>query len=277
MSGVQTVKRAGSRFYVHPERPQITVPGVTSVIDMAPKGFLPYWYAKMAAECALRDHDFIGSMIEREDEVAAVNHVKGAAQRYTNSRAKVGSEFHDLAERMIRGERVLRVSPDLEPYRRHFADFLDTVQPELISAEDVVWSDTHEYAGSSDAILAVKLNEDHALDPTGEAVTLMTDWKTSKDLHEVVALQLAAYANANRIIDSNGTSRAMPEINGGAALHITPAGYEFRVIDIGDDVFDAFLALRRVFTWERETSRGVIGRALASSTDRLVTGTQRRG
>lgn len=276
MSGVQTVKRGGSRFYVNPEHPQITVPGVTSIIDMAPKGFLPYWYAKMAAECALRDHDFIGSMIERDDEVAAVNHIKGAAQRYTNSRAKVGSEFHDLAERMIRGEHVARVKPDLEPYRRHFAAFLDAVQPELVSAEDVVWSDTHSYAGSSDAILDVKLNDDLNPDPRGNALTLMCDWKTSKDLHETVALQLAAYANADRLIGADGVSQPMPEIHGGAALHITPAGYEFRIIDISEAVFGAFLALRRVFTWEREDSRNVIGRAIASSSDQIITGTQRR-
>lgn len=277
MGAVNTVKRGGSRFYVDPERPLVTVPGVTSIISKGPKEFLPYWYAKMAAEYAVDNFDYLVPMIERDRE-SAINSIKGAATRYTNSRADVGSKAHDLFERMIRGESLRRVEPDLEPYRRCFAEFLDAVQPRLISAEDVVWSDTHGYAGSNDAILSVSMDEDNHIVPSGEPVTLMVDWKTSKDLHSEVALQLSAYANADRLVSADGKSRPMPEIQAGAALHITPEGWEFVPVAIGSEVFEVFLALRRVFDWDREGQKLVLGKPLArNAAQGLVTGTQRRG
>lgn len=272
---VATVKRGGSRFYVHPEHPSVTVPGVTSIIGMAPKPFLPYWYAKMAAELAVDSFDYLAAMAER-DRDGAVSYIKGAATRYTNERANIGSEAHDLFERMIRGDRPTRVRPDLEPYRIHFAAFLEKVKPRLISAEDVVWSDTYGYAGSSDAILEVRLDANNRPDPMGEPVTLMCDWKTSKDLHNEVALQMSAYANADRLIDADSVSHPMPEIHGGAALHITPEGWKFAPVQIGTEVFEAFLALRRVFDWDRDGQKHVLGRPIAASNKNLVTGTQRR-
>lgn len=280
MSGVQTVKRSGSRFYVDPERPLITVPGVTSIINMLPKTFLQFWSAKMAAELAVDSIDILPAMVER-DRDGAVNYLKGAATNYTKSRADVGSRCHDMFERMIRGENIGRVHPDLEPYRRNFEQFLAMVNPELVSAEDIMWSDQHEYAGSSDAIFRIWLDENNRVDPTrrrGVPVLVLDDWKTSKDLHAEVALQLSAYANADRIVKPDGSSQPMPEIEMGAALHITENTWEFRPIDIGPDVFEVFLALRRVFEWDREGQRDVIGKALASGgAEGLVTGTQRRG
>jgi hypothetical protein len=276
MSQVQTVMRGGSRFYVNPDEPLVTVPGVTSVIGMLAKPFLQFWSAKMAAELAVDSIDYLKEMAER-DRDGAVSFVKGAAQRYTKTRAEIGSQAHDLFERMIRGEYIGRVPPDLEPYRRHFAEFIATVNPTLISAEDVMWSDQHAYAGSSDAILAVRLNERNEPDPNGEPVTLLCDWKTSKDIHAEVALQLSAYANADRLVRPDGGSEPMVNVEGGAVLHITPDGWTFRPVEIGPDVFETFLALRRVFEWDREISKRVIGKPIAKSqSSKLVTGTQRR-
>ncbi|WP_434096554.1 hypothetical protein [Streptomyces nitrosporeus] len=41
-------------------------------------------------------------------------------------------------------------------------------------------------------------------------------------------------------------------------------------------MFATFLRLREIFTWDRETSKTVIGRAIAQAAAQLVTGTQRR-
>ena len=65
-----------------------------------------------------------------------------------------------------------------------FADFWNTHKPELISAEDFVWSDEHKYAGTAD--LVVKMN--------GEIWLL--DIKTSNSVHKSFDLQLASYAKA---------------------------------------------------------------------------------
>jgi hypothetical protein len=278
MTSVRTIQRGGSRFYVHPDAPEIKVPGVTSVVGMLPKPFLQFWNAKMVAELAVDSLPFVAQMAER-DRSGAVDYLKGAARRYTKIRAEIGSAAHDLFERMIRGEFVGHVHPDLIPYRDHFADFLAAVNPELVGAEDVAWSDAHEYAGSFDAILRVWLDEEGNPTPdrSGDPVLLIVDWKTSKDTYPDVALQMSAYAHADRIISPDGTSRPMPEFDGAAVLHITPDQWAFKPVRIDPEIFDFFLTLRKVFTWDRDVSKTVIGRAIAKSAAKLVTGTQRRG
>lgn len=273
---VRTIQRGGSRFYVNPET-DLKVPGVTSVVGMLPKPFLQFWNAKMVAELAVDSLPFVQQMAER-DRQGAIDYLKGAARRYTKVRADVGSDAHDLFERLIRGEPVARVHPDLEPYRRNFVDFLDKVNPELVRAEDVAWSDTHEYAGSFDGILRVWLDEDGKPTPdrSGEPHLLIVDWKTSKDTYPDVALQMAAYAHADVIIGADGKREPMPEFDGAAVLHITPDQWAFKPVNISEAVFGYFVTLRKVFDWDREASKTVIGRPIAASVGRIVTGTQRR-
>ncbi|MEU7177014.1 MULTISPECIES: hypothetical protein [Streptomyces] len=277
MGSVRTIHRGGSRFYIHPERPEIKVPGVTSIISMLPKPFLMFWSAKMTAELAVDSLPFVAQMAER-DRQGAVDYLKGASRRYTKMRADVGSDAHDLFERMIRGEDVGSVHPDLASYRDNFAAFLEAVNPRLERAEDVAWSDAHGYAGSFDAVLTVWLSEDGKPTPdrSGTPHLLMADWKTSKDTYPDVALQMSAYTHADRIIAPDGTSEPMPEFDGAAVLHITPELWEFKPVRVDEDVFSFFLALRKVFTWDRGVSKTVIGRAIAKSAGSLVTGTQRR-
>ncbi|MFD9904801.1 hypothetical protein [Streptomyces sp. NPDC059063] len=246
-------------------------------MGMLPKPFLMHWAAKMTAELAVDSLPFVQQMAER-DRQGAVDYLKGASRRYTKVRADVGSRAHDLFERMIRGERVGHVHPDLEPYRDRFAEFLEVVNPRLERAEDVAWSDAHEYAGSFDAVLTVWLDASGKPTPdrSGTPVLLMADWKTSRDTYPDVALQMSAYAHADRIIAPDGTSEPMPEFDGAAVLHITPDGWAFKPVRIDGDVFAFFLALRRVFTWDRQESKTVIGRAIAKSAGKVITGTQRR-
>lgn len=277
MGTIRTIHRGGSRFYLDADLPEVRLPGVTSILSMLPKPFLMYWSAKLTAELAVDSLPFVQHMAER-DRQGAIDYLKGASRRYTKIRADVGSKAHDLFERMIRGEEVGKVHPDLEPYRVMFADFLATVNPELVRAEDVAWSDRHGYAGSFDAILRVWLSDDRRPTPdrSGTPVLLMVDWKTSADTYPEVALQMAAYAHADRIIGPDGSSEPMPDVDGAAVLHITPEQWGLKPVRIDRDVFDVFLVLRRVFAWDRETSKTVIGKALAASSKRLVTGTQRR-
>ncbi|MEU3713605.1 hypothetical protein [Streptomyces catenulae] len=277
MGQIRTISRSGSRFYFDPEKPDLKVPGVTSVLSMLPKPFLAFWNARMVAELAVDSLPFVRQMAER-DRQGAVDYLKGAARRYTKRRADLGSDAHDLFERMIRGEALGRVHPDLEPYRDHFAEFLEAVNPELVRAEDVAWSDQYAYAGSFDAILNVWLDEEGELTPdrSGTRHTVIVDWKTSRSIYPDVALQMAAYAHADRIIDPQGVSAAMPEFDGACVLHITDETWTFQPVRIDEEIFRVFLTLLRVLDWDRELSKKVIGRVIAQATDQLVTGTQRR-
>jgi hypothetical protein len=278
--GIRTIQRNGSRFYFNEDFPDIKYPGVTSVVGMLPKPFLQYWAAGMVAELAVDSLDFIEQMAQR-DRDGAVQYLKGAANRYTKTRANVGSQAHDLFERMIRGERVGRVHPDMAPYQRHFAAYLDAVQPELVRAEDVAWSDEHQYAGSFDGILRLRLDENGKPDPQGEPALVMADWKTSKSTYPDVALQMAAYANAEFIIDPAGNRTPMPEFDGAVVLHITEDQAAFKPVRIAEengqpDVFAHFLHLRQTFEWVNKVSKSVLGDPIWSTDGAMVTGTQRR-
>jgi hypothetical protein len=274
------VFRGGSRFYVHPTDREIVHPGVTSIIGMLPKqNFLGPWNAKMTATLAVDSIEFIQDMAARDRE-GAVQYLSGAARRYTKIRADVGSEAHDLFERIMRGEYVGRVRSDLQPYVDHFREFLEAVNPEFVRAEDVAWSDTYGYAGSFDVWLYVWLDENGIPTPdrSGRKCLIMGDWKTGKNTYPDVALQLAAYERADFVMNGEtGEVEPMPEFDGAAVLHVTDETWAFKPVDTGDDVFAEFLRLRGTFEWDRDTSRKVIGKPIArKKTGKLVTGTQRR-
>lgn len=274
-----------NRFYYQEVEPETKYPGVTRIVDMAPKPFLQRWAANMAADLAIDSLDFVAPMAERDRE-GAKKYLAGAASRYTTLRAKVGSQAHDLFERQIRGEAVGRVHPDLEPYRRNFADFLDVVRPELVRAEDVAWSDKYRYAGSFDAWLRLRIRfaEDGTWILASEddpeelvhCVNVIADWKTSKSLWPSVALQMAAYAHAEWLFDPVGNAEPMPVFDGAVVLHITPDGWTLHPVYGPQlaEAFEHFKHLRSTFDWENGGSRKALGAPLAAS--RVSTGTQRR-
>lgn len=276
MSSVHTEYAQGMRVYVD-DSTQMTVPGVTSIINMLPKPFLQRWNANMAATLAV-DSPFLAAMAASDRE-GAIKYIAGAAQRYTKERGRIGSEAHMIFERLMNGEHVGQQAPDIEPYRLHFLDFMEKVNPELVDAENAAWSDTHEYCGSFDAVLRVWLDEKRRPVPTrdkGSAPALLIlDYKTSKGAYPDVALQLAAYANADRIIDADGDSKPNYEYDGGAVLHVTPERWQLKPVNIGAEVFDTFLTLKKIMEWDKNTSKKALGRPIAQS-GRLTTGTERR-
>ncbi|MFK0290312.1 hypothetical protein ACIQU6_07495 [Streptomyces sp. NPDC090442] len=270
MGKVNTIKRGGSRFYVSPEDPGIKYPGVTSVCGMLPKGFLTFWAAKLVAEEAVENLPHVLGIAMR-DRDAAIDYLKRTPTRTTAKAADLGSDAHDLFERMARGEDVRRVHPDLEPHRTNFAEFLDRFQPEFLSLEHVAWSDSHQYAGSYDAIMRV------TVDGTPEVV--MADWKTTRSgIHADVALQLSAYRYADKYLDgadgSEITTVRPEEITAAAVFHSRPEAWQFTPVRAEYDVFDMFKRLRKVFEWDRVMSKGVIGTPLHVSSE--MTGTARR-
>jgi hypothetical protein len=277
---VHTEETGGRRQYFDSENPTDRRPGVTTVIDMKDKAFLRYWYAREAASLAVDSLEFIQRMAENDRE-GAIRYLAGAAPRYTDARSKIGSDAHDMFERMIRGEEVKRITADMVKYRRQFADFMRVCNPELVHAEDVAWSDTHGYAGSFDAILRIWLDENGEPDPmrrsTSTPVLTMDDWKTSKDPHAEVSLQLTAYSRADYIRHADGTRSPMPKIDRGFVLHITPEQWSLIPAVVDDATFDVFLALLRIYRWEREEMREALGKPVAGSARKVITGTQRRG
>ena len=106
--------------------------------------------------------------------------------------AKEGTQVHEAAEDLVLGREVAwmddygraKYSQIVWEMILRFYEFWNTYKPELISSEEFVYSDEHQYAGTAD--LLVKLGKE----------TWLLDIKTSKHLHKSYNLQLAAYAKA---------------------------------------------------------------------------------
>jgi hypothetical protein len=264
---VNTIKRGGARFYVEPSNGE-KVPGVTSVLGMLPKEFLRYWAAKMVAEEAVTDLGALVSIAMRDGgREAAVDYLKKAPDRTTRKAADIGTAAHDLFERLSRGELVGRVHPDLEPYARHFSEFLEVAQPEYHFMEETVWSDEHRYAGSFDAFATIQ----------GERIWI--DNKTTRSgIHEEVGVQLAAYRYAENIIRSDGTRVPMPKADGGAVLHVRPEGWKLVPVRADRVLFDeVFLPLRKVFEYEKAIKSTIVGQPVFSGpADGASSGPKRR-
>jgi hypothetical protein len=105
---------------------------------------------------------------------------------------KEGTQVHEAAEQLILGNEVswmdnygnAKYSQLVWEMILKFHDFWTTHKPELISAEEFVWSDKHKYAGTADIVC--KLNDE----------VWLLDLKTSNSIHKSYDLQLASYAKA---------------------------------------------------------------------------------
>src|SRR5690606_667646 len=143
-----------------------------------------------------------------------------------------------------------RIHPDLEVYARIFDGFVKAYDPEFLFLEDTVWSETHGYAGSFDFMAKVTDPDD------GERLTVIGDFKTTRSgVHAEVSAQLTAYSRADYILTPSGEKADIPKIDAGIVVHARPEGGKVVPALLSDDVFDIFLALRKVWEWDRELSK----------------------
>lgn len=257
---IRTVKRGGSRFYVHPDKTFGQVPGVTSVVGQLPKEFLKFWTAKLTAETAVDNIGAVVQMVTNGDRDGAIDYLKRAHFRNTAKAADMGSEAHEVFEKMSLGEPIGRQHPDMEPFVRGFQAFLDQVEPEFLHIEETVWSTDPGYAGSFDSIVRIAGEK---LDQEEDAIVILDNKTTRSGVHADVALQLNAYANADFILNKDGSTTPLPDINAAAVVHVRPEGWQLVPVRLGDDIFELFCSLIPVVSWEREVKPTALADAIA--------------
>ena len=203
-----TVTRHGTgRRYAINGRP---VPGVTTILDGGyPKPALVNWSANETARWAAEN-------VDRHAELGPVRFAQEAAKaRYaSNNAAKVrGTMVHDLAERISHGEEV-DVPAHLVGYVDAAIRFLDDLDVDPISTEQVVASVKHGYCGTFD------------LYADTDRGRVLFDYKTSKSgPYPEAALQLAAYRHAEWWLWNESTQPA-PVIDETAVVWLQPDRYE---------------------------------------------------
>jgi len=213
-----------------------------------PKPALTRWAANQAATYAVANLGRLATLPAEQ----AVTEVKRAPWQARNHAADLGDLVHAAIEAHVTGQACPPV-PDQHAARvlellDGFARFEDNHHPAWLAAEQTVFSDTHGYAGTFDLL--------GRLDSQPGAVLL--DVKTGGRIYPEVALQLAAYANADFIGHPDGTTGLLPAISAGLVLHLRPGGYELHPVPIDEPVFAAFLAALGVFRWASERAPSVL-------------------
>jgi hypothetical protein len=239
---ITTVTVNGYRHYKHPNIKNLAAPSVTSIIDMLPAPFLRQWNSKVTANAAVDNIEFVNELLLANKHEKARAWLKAAPERELATAADVGDRVHKAIE-----ERILNpdtpYDDDLTPFMKNFDLFCVEYEPEWLFVEKSVFSVTHMYAGSFDAIANIRGKK------------TLIDFKTTRSgISAKVALQLAAYSRADVMFDGV-TEMPMPQVDAAAALWLRPDKWGFFPLRIDEDIFETFLALRRTFEWEARQSK----------------------
>jgi len=230
----------GSRAYCHPVTGEL-VPSVTTIINQVNKPLLTGWAARIAAEYAV---DHWGEMSTWNPGVK-VRQIKNAHERERDASAVLGTAVHSAIDNWCKGT-PHRNPPEVNPYMGSFVKFLLEKRPEFVRTEVTLWNRTHDYAGTADAICIIA------------GKTWLIDYKTGKNLHDEVGLQLSALAHGEFIITPEGEELSVPAIDGIAAVHIRPRSWKFVPVNHSEDNFRAFLAAKELHRWSTEIRDGVL-------------------
>jgi hypothetical protein len=187
------------------------VPGVTTLLGKGlPKPALVYWAAKSVAEWVADNEEAVTTMraMGRGPMVAAL---KAVPWQERDDKAARGTEVHALAEKAAHGEAV-EVPEYVAGHVQGYVDWLDRENPEVLYTECAIGSRKWQYAGTFDAIMRFR----------GE--TWLVDIKTAKGVYGDNALQLAAYANAEFLVNEHEEEVPLPAIERLGVLHVTESG-----------------------------------------------------
>jgi len=210
---------------------------VTAILKAYPKEGLAGWAARGVAEAVVADWAHLEAWHADGDELAIVDHLKGAPWRGLNRSAALGSSVHEAAEAYVLGRPMPPWPAAVAPYMAALERFLADHEPEYLAAEATVVNRSQWYAGTLDAIVTL------------DGVPWLIDYKTGeKGPYETDALQLAAYRNAEEIYRlPDGTNEPMLEVAGAAVVKLRPDGYTLYAMRADDEVYRAFLYVREVY------------------------------
>jgi hypothetical protein len=227
-------KEDGSRVYTWTDGTEY--PSVTSIIRAGvAKPNLVDWAAKQIAEAAAKDRDSLALLTK----AGAQKFLLDAFHGERDTTAELGNAIHDAAEIYSRSrKKPLIIAPEIVPSINQFSDFLRKVKPIYHETEVTVYSRKYGFAGTGDAIVEI------------DGVIYVLDIKSGKSVWPEVALQLAAYSRADFIGLPDGTEKPLSvNLKRGLVLHLRPDRWSLDYWDIGDEVFDCFLAAQDMHYW----------------------------
>lgn len=247
---IRRVDTAKGHHYVDANKQR--VPGVTTILSGGlPKPALINWAANSTAEYAVDHWDELRDL----DPSKRLKKLQGARYEERDAAANRGTEVHELAEKLARGEEIVVPDP-IAGHIESYVQFLDEFQPVVVLLEATVFSHRHGYAGTLDAVFEF---------PTlGQ--TLLCDIKTNRSgIFGETAAQLAGYRYADTYTDQDGAEQPMVEVDGCAAIHVRADGYSLVPVTAGPQQHRDLLYAAQVKRFVDE-SRDLVGDPLVPPT-----------
>lgn len=268
--------RSSARFYVkHPDHKEdairlgqdaavdqmVAFPSITSCIGALDKPALVPWAVGLTADAAeerfreLQNMDpwamaeTVDTLLEPRpgDRSGRTNlnvELRQAHKDNRDSAAVRGTEVHAICEAIAQGE-TPEVPDELAGYVAAYLEFREQYPTMQFEWTEVTVAGPG-YMGTADAIVTVG-NKRYVLD-------LKTNKKGA--VYESVGLQLAAAANADMIVHSDGQTEPMPAVDGGIAIGLAPDGkwnlFKFET-NRGGANHNGFLATVQAWNWKRKT------------------------
>lgn len=183
------------RYKVNDTKPK----GVTTILGQTLAKDLMDW----AVSCSL---DYLKEKLP----VVTDADLKKAADAYKwkrDSGANTGSEAHAMVENYLKGQAQTNGSEEATNAFKAFVEWFETVTPNVVNVEEVIYSEKLEYAGTYDCMLEI------------DGKTYLCDLKTTNvsrkapnGIYAEYFIQLGAYALAHE------EQRLYEEANGGTKL-----------------------------------------------------------
>jgi len=206
------------------------VPGVTTILSKGlPKPALVNWAARTAAEYAVDNWDALAEQPVSE----RLQLIKGSPNASKNAAALRGTKLHDAAQRLQEQGRC-DVEPEQLPLVENYLQFTQDWELDATHVESAIYNVRHGYAGTLDLIGTL-----------ADGRTWLLDLKTSKGVYGDMALQLAAYRYAERIVTGDQDT-PMPAVDACGIVHVRADGYDLVPLIAGPDQFRAFLYVAQV-------------------------------
>ena len=249
MPGPSLARGKTGRRYIWPpgvDEPELVVPSVTTILNNMNKPALPNWAAKQVATYAVEHLDAWENLPVND----AIDLLKRAPYRNMSNAGQKGTKVHEAVEAWINGDREATAPViddlDLLPYVAGAIQYMNDHVERVHYAEPQLFNRTYQYAGSADLIAELNTN-----------ATVLTDWKTSKNVYAEHALQLVAYANAEFIawegdnVNPEVRELPLPDITEAHIVHLPgDSTYKVYKVELTERAFRTFTALRTLQAWK---------------------------
>ena len=226
-----------------------TYPGTTGILKVIDKSAaLMAWASRNTAEAAVSmimqaENDLIsqspiGVLLDTVGVDGTVKALTSRSEWKRDEAASLGSEIHDLADGLVRGQPLPEMAENVRDRVVKYADWWNACGWTLRTSEALLVNPSIGYGGTLDLL---------ARDRDGR--TVLADIKTGRAVYHEAVLQLTAYAMAEVLQDHNGQVFKMPEVDRYVILHVTLEGVREVEVTVGSAEQAAFRACVELSLW----------------------------